>query len=144
MAVAARKLETPHRFGPVAVKLVKRRRAQGHPAARIGGLVVAALALGLTYVALTAGVTAQTYRLSAASALHAQLLVDDRAAHDRVAELQSLARLEEVAARLKMTAPAKLAVIASPPAAPTASRPVEGPLAVVTRWLSHTLTPPSL
>jgi hypothetical protein len=94
------------------------------------------LVLMLLYVGLMAGLTGQTYRLAAASRVHATLIERNHALRSRVAQLESVDRLEAVARRLHMTEPSKVAFISThaPP------QPVDQPFALfarivaVTRW----------
>lgn len=95
------------------------------------------LALLLIYVGGTAGLTAQTYKLAAEQRVHNTLIEENNDLRSRVAQLESVDRLQAVARQLHMAEPNKVAFIASP----TAAKPVDRKLAFlariagVTRWL---------
>ncbi len=74
-------------------------------------LSIVPLALILLYVGLMAGLTAQTYRLAADQRVHATLLERNNALRSRVAELESVDRLEAAARKLHMTEPNKVAFV---------------------------------
>lgn len=94
------------------------------------------LVLLLLYVGLMAGLTAQTYRLNADQRVHTVLVERNTALRSRVAQLESVDRLEAVARQLHMTEPSKVAFITTP----AAPRPVVRAFALfarilgVTRW----------
>jgi cell division protein FtsB len=98
----------------------RRRRVKIAGSARRLIYCVIPLVLLLLYVGLMAGLTAQTYRLAADQRTHATLLERNNALRSRVAELESVDRLEQVARELHMTEPNKVAFInTSAPAQPT-------------------------
>ena len=70
----------------------------------------------VAYVGLTAELAAQTYRLNADQIQQAQLVQADDELRQRVAQLQSVAKLEAAAAALHMKEPAHVAVLTLPPA----------------------------
>jgi hypothetical protein len=82
---------------------------------RIAAFAAIPLVLILTYVWLTAQVTAQTYRLHDDQARQAEMLQRDNELRQQVARLESLPRLEAAAAKLHMTVPPGVAIIAPPP-----------------------------
>ncbi len=103
--------------------------------ARLALMVAVPLALVLSYVGLTAELTSQTYRLAAAQAQQAQLLQTDAELHQRLAQLQSVARLESAAAMLHMKEPARMSVIVLP-APPHKTPPtLASRFADLKRWL---------
>jgi uncharacterized membrane protein YgcG len=69
----------------------------------------------IAYVGFTAELAAQTYRLNADQAEQAQLFQTTDELRQRVAQLQSVAKLEAAAAALQMKEPAHIAVITLPP-----------------------------
>jgi len=79
---------------------------------RLGLLVALPIALIVTYVWLTAQLTAQTYRLHDDQALRNALVQRDNALRQQVAQLESLPRLESAAAKLHMHVPQSVAIIA--------------------------------
>ena len=81
-------------------------------------LVAVPLALILTYVWLTAQLTAQTYRLHDDQSTQTVLLQHNNELRQQVARLESLPRLEAAAAKLKMSVPPGIALVA--PAQPPA------------------------
>lgn len=91
------------------------RRKTAFTARLIATALVPLLAL-LVYVGLTAELTAQTYRLNADQTLQSQLVRTDDNLHQRLAQLQSVARLEAAAAALHMREPSQVAVITLPSA----------------------------
>ena len=88
-------------------------------AARVIVFAVVPLLMLLAYVGLTAELAAQTYRLNADQARQAQLVQEGDSLHQRLAQLQSVARLEAAAAALHMREPAHVAVITLPSTAST-------------------------
>ncbi|MDQ6781132.1 MAG: hypothetical protein M3Z37_08310 [Candidatus Eremiobacteraeota bacterium] len=105
--------------------------------ARLFGLCLLPLAALLIYVALTAGLTAQTYALGVQQQQHARLIDKTNALRSNVAQLESVDRLQAVARQLHMSEPAKVAVIALPAARPPERRTAfMDRLMHMTRWLS--------
>ena len=92
----------------------RRARLQRWSSARLALLIVLPLFAILSYVGLTAELTAQTYRLAADQSTQAQLLQSDDELRQRLAQLQSVAQLESAAARLGMKEPARISVITLP------------------------------
>jgi hypothetical protein len=97
----------PRRTGRVA----RRSSAQ---TVRLIALIAAPLIMVLAYVGLTAELAQQTYRLNADQTQQASLILTDDALHQRIAALQSVARLEAAAKALHMKEPAHIAVIVLP------------------------------
>ncbi len=115
----------------------RRRRVKVVGAARKLVYGVLPLVLILLYVGLMAGLTAQTYKLAADQRVHASLTERNNALRSRVAQLESVDRLQAVARQLHMTEPRKLAFVTTP----SAAQPVVHTFALfarilgVTRWL---------
>jgi len=118
MALAARELErhpkAERRRSGIRVRRLRVRVASRGMA--IALFAVVPLSLVLAYVFLTAQLTAQTYRLHDAQARQAVLSQQEAELRDQVAQLESLPRLEAAAAKLHMTVPSKVVLVA-PPAA---------------------------
>lgn len=121
-AAHAYKIEFDRRLAP-APRSVRAPRHRGRAArrktaftARLVAVAVVPLLMLFAYVGLTAELAAQTYRLSAAQTRQAQLVQMDDNLHQRLAQLQSVARLEAAAAALHMREPSHVAVITLPPA----------------------------
>ena len=124
------KLRSPHhKHGRITRR--KRLRALG----RIVAYVVLPVALVLAYVDLTACLTAQTYRLSTESIRNAHLQRTANELRNTVAQLESLDRLQAVAAKLHMSEPTGVAVVTMPAQQPQ-RRAWEGPIAIVARWFA--------
>ena len=106
--------------------------------ARLIALCLIPLFALLMYVALTAGLTAQTYALGVQQQRHARLVEKIHSLHSQVAQLESVDRLQSVARQLHMTEPAKVAVIALPRTAQVQERRTAflQRLVSMTRWLS--------
>lgn len=85
-------------------------------AARVLAFALIPLIMLLAYVGLTAELAAQTYRLNADQTDQAQLVQASDELHQRLAQLQSVARLEAAASALHMKEPTSIAVITLPPA----------------------------
>src|SRR5579863_6825804 len=119
MALAARELErhpkAERRRSGIRVRRLRVRVASRGMAIALFAAVP--LAFVLAYVFLTAQLTAQTYRLHDAQARQAVLSQQDAELRDQVAQLESLPRLEAAAAKLHMTVPSKVALVAPPAAA---------------------------
>jgi hypothetical protein len=120
MALAARvyRLEEPQ------PKLRRIKRSNRHRV-RVAGrgmrnasLAVIPLVLILVYVGLTAQLTAQTYRLHDDQALQTALVARNTELRQQVARLESLPRLEAAAAKLHMTVPPGVALLAPEQPAP--------------------------
>jgi hypothetical protein len=105
--------------------------------ARVLTLCLMPLFLVLVYVGLMAGLTAQTYRLTADQRLHASLVDRNNALRSREAQLESVENLEAAARKLHMTEPKKVAFIWTPAAAARAPRRLALFVQIlgVTRWL---------
>ncbi|MBV8082362.1 MAG: hypothetical protein JOY86_05195 [Candidatus Eremiobacteraeota bacterium] len=121
-AATAFKLEFDQRLAPPprgarsprpAGRAARRKRFS---VARLGACAAAPLIFLFGYVALNAELVAQTYRLNADQQTQAQLVQSDDALHQRLAQAQSVARLEAAAAALHMKEPARVAVINVPSA----------------------------
>ena len=84
--------------------------------ARLLAIVAVPLFMLFAYVALTAELASQTYRLSADQAQSASLVQADDDLRQRLSALQSVARLEAAAAAMHMKEPTHIAVITLPPA----------------------------
>jgi hypothetical protein len=99
-------------------------------------LVAIPLALILTYVWLTAQLTAQTYRLHDDQSTQTVLLQHDNELRQQVARLESLPQLEAAAAKLKMSVPPGVALVApAQPSAKTAAQTAfAASLADVRKW----------
>jgi len=121
-AATAFKLEFDRRLAPPPRNM--RRNAPAPRASRrktalvsrIVALGAIPIALLCGYVGLNAELIAQTYRLNADQQLKVQLVQSDDALHQRLAQAQSVARLEAAAAALHMKEPASVAVITLPAA----------------------------
>ena len=113
MALAARVHQTqePRRVRPGKRARRVRVRVAGH-GVRVTSLAAIPLALVLTYVWLTAQLTAQTYRLHDAQARQTALLARESDLRQQAARLESLPRLEAAAAKLHMRAPQGVALVA--------------------------------
>jgi C4-dicarboxylate-specific signal transduction histidine kinase len=114
MALAARVYEEDRtlrtrRTGKRAQRVRFRIAGKG---ARIALLAAIPLALVLAYVGLTAQLTAQTYRLHDDQARQTALAQRDNELRQQVARLESLPRLEAAAAKLHMTVPGGIALVA--------------------------------
>lgn len=119
------------------VRRVRRRRTKVLSGARWSAICVAPLIVLLLYVALTAGLTAQTYTLGREQRTHARLLEQNTLLRSRVAQLQSVERLQATAHALHMTEPAQVALIDLPSAAAAPERRAAffQRLASIARWL---------
>ena len=123
MALAARiiyedgKQERKHFRGARARRVRIRLAGRGTKTASIAAIP---LALLLAYVWLTAQLTAQTYRLHDDQAAASVLVQQDNELRQQVAKLESLPRLEAAAAKLHMTVPPGVALVAPPFAAAAA------------------------
>lgn len=108
----------------------KLRRYMRAPA--VLGLIVT---LVLGYVGMTVELTAQTYRLSADQNRHAALAQTTASLQQRLAQLESMPRLERAAAQLHMTDPRQVVVIAIPSLAQARHAPTLAMrLANLARW----------
>jgi hypothetical protein len=121
-AAHAYKIEFDRRLTPPA-RPVRAPRHRGRAVrrktaftARLIAIAVVPLVALFVYVGLTAELAAQTYRLNADQTLQTQLVQTDDNLHQRLAQLQSVARLEAAAAALHMREPSHVAVITLPPA----------------------------
>jgi len=96
----------------------RRRRTRIAGSARRLVLCTVPLVLVLLYVGLMAGLTAQTYRLAADQRDRTTLIERNNALRSRVAELESVDRLETVARQLHMTEPNSVAFLTTAPPRP--------------------------
>ncbi|MBC5823865.1 MAG: hypothetical protein GIW99_00930 [Candidatus Eremiobacteraeota bacterium] len=103
----------------IAVKKPRRRSIGAGMAALLS---IAVLALILAYVAMTAELTAQTYRLVDERAERSALNERNNDLRQKVARLESLPRLQSAAAALQMREPTQFADLAQP-ASMAARRP---------------------
>jgi len=122
MALAARAMRVePRRPNAATGARVRRLRANAaSKRLRIFAFVVFPLALVVGYVWLTALLTAQTYRLHDEQQRQVALVQEYHQLRAQVADLESLPRLEAAAAKLHMTVPGRVALVA-----PARSAPVE-------------------
>jgi hypothetical protein len=139
MALAARELAPqPNRKTARPGRRARLRVRVAGKGISIAAIAALPLALVLGYVWLTAQLTAQTYRLHDAQARQAVLIQQDTELRQQVARLESLPRLEAAAARLHMTVPSIVALIA--PRQSTAQRPpitaIAASIAGVQRWFT--------
>jgi hypothetical protein len=95
------------------------------------------LVLVLLYVGMMAGLTAQTYRLASDQKVRATLVERNNGLRSRVAQLESVDRLQAVARKLHMTEPSKVAFISQPQAPQSQARrfALFAGIIGVTRWL---------
>ncbi|MGI8737153.1 MAG: hypothetical protein ACR2KS_07780 [Candidatus Eremiobacter antarcticus] len=91
-----------------------RRRLKVFANAKALGFCLAPVIMVLLYVGLMAGLTAQTYRLSAQERLRSDLIQRDASLRSRVAQLESVDRLQAVARQLHMGPPKRVAVLPLP------------------------------
>lgn len=97
---------------PRVVRKSRRVKIQLSRGMRIGFYVTLPIVLVVTYVWLTAQLTAQTYRLHDDQALRSALTQRDNDLRQQVAKLESLPRLEEAARKLHMHVPQSVAIVA--------------------------------
>lgn len=91
----------------------------------------------LAYVGLTAQVTAQTYRLAALESRQNELLQTKEELRQHLQVLQSMPRLEAIAAKLHMAEPGTIAVIRLPsPRSEAKGASLAARLPLVSRWLT--------
>jgi len=109
-----RMLPPPRTLTARPVRRAARRKAGA--AARVAVFTFVPLLMLVAYVALTAELAAQTYRLNADQMQQAQLVQADDDLRQRVAQAQSVAKLEAAAAALHMKEPGHVAVLTLPPA----------------------------
>jgi hypothetical protein len=139
MALAARVLEPqPKRKPRHPGRRARLRVRVAGKGLTIAAIVAIPLALVLAYVWLTAQLTAQNYRLHDAQARQIALNQQDTELRQQVARLESLPRLEAAAARLHMTVPSGVALIAPWPS--TQPQPhitaIAASIADVRHWFS--------
>ena len=116
MALAAR----VHRYDEeIERRPVSRRPRRTQVRVRVAGkgvrvtmLVAVPLALVLAYVWLTAQLTSQTYRLHDDQARQTALVQRDNELRQQVARLESLPRLQAAAAKLHMSVPQAVTLVA--------------------------------
>jgi len=111
-----RRLAPPPRSARVPRSGGRAARRKTASTARLVAIAVLPLLMLFVYVGLTAELATQTYRLNADQTIQAQLVQTDDSLHQRLAQLQSVARLEAAAAALHMREPSHVAVITLPPA----------------------------
>lgn len=110
-----RTLAPPSRMLQARHKKRTARRKVGS-AVRFAIVALVPLFMLIAYVGLTAELAAQTYRLNADQSQQVQLVQTDDNLRQRVAQLQSVAKLEAAAAALHMKEPGHIAVLTLPPA----------------------------
>lgn len=135
-AIAAQPKPHPHRERPGKRARRARIRVAGK-GVRTLAIVAVPLALILSYVALTAQLTAQTYRLQDDQLRQQHLLARNNELRQQVARLESLPRLEAAAAKLQMTVPSGVSLIA-PAHAPHSQPPptaLAASIAGLREWL---------
>ncbi len=123
---------------PLSRRRRQRSLAQTLARARLAAWCAVPLVLILLYVAGTADLTTQTYRLAAAQRLHATLAERNAALRSRVAELESVQNLQAVARKLHMTEPRSIAFLPLPSAGPPRPAPRVALFARflgLTRWI---------
>lgn len=142
MALAARVYqhddlpERPSRPRPRVVRKTRRDKVRLNQTMRVGLLVALPIALIITYVWLTAQLTAQTYRLHDDQALRSALVQRDNELRQQVAQLESLPRLESAAAKLHMHVPQSVSIVApSHAAAPKTATSIAATLDGLRKWL---------
>jgi len=138
MALAARVYQSDDEVSrPPSGKRARRARVRvAGKGLRVTSLAVIPLALILTYVWLTAQLTAQTYRLHDDQTRQAALVQRNNDLRQKVAGLESLPRLEAAAAKLKMTVPPGISLVApaQPPGKTTAQTAFAASIADVRKW----------
>ena len=138
MAVAARALrhDQERRTKPRVRRARRVRVRVAGRGVRLMTLAALPLAFVLAYVWLTAQLTAQTYRLHDAQASMTALTQRDNELRQRVARLESLPRLEAAAAKLHMTVPPGVALLAPAEQAhvPGAQTAIAASLAGMRKW----------
>jgi cell division protein FtsL len=126
MALAARVYrqdEYPHekpaiKTRPRIVRKSRKIKIQLSRGVRTGLFTALPIVLVVTYVWLTAQLTAQTYRLHDDQALRTALTQRDNDLRQQVAKLESLPRLEDAARKLHMHVPQSVAIVAPAHVAP--------------------------
>jgi len=97
---------------PRVVRKTRLTKVRLNRTVRLCLLVALPIALIVTYVWLTAQLTAQTYRLHDDQALRNALVQRDNELRQQVAQLESLPRLESAAAKLHMHVPQSVSIVA--------------------------------
>lgn len=118
VALQAPKAPKAKRPRPRVVRKSRKVKLRVSRSVRLALLVAVPIALVVTYVWLTAQLTAQTYRLHDDQALRSALALRDNELRQQVAKLESLPRLEQAAARLHMHVPQSVAIVAPGHAVP--------------------------
>ncbi|HYK52261.1 MAG TPA: hypothetical protein VEV38_01860 [Candidatus Eremiobacteraceae bacterium] len=139
MALAARVYQHDEPSSKPRPRVVRKSRlikVRLNKTVRIGLIVALPIALIVTYVWLTAQLTAQTYRLHDDQALRNALVQRDNELRQQVAQLESLPRLESAAAKLHMRVPQGVAVVAPSHAAPPKpATSIAASIDVLAKWL---------
>jgi len=137
MALAARayRADDDVRHAPSGKRARRVRVRTAGKGVKIASLAAVPVALLLTYVWLTAQLTAQTYRLHDDQARQTVLVQRDNELKQKVAQLESLPRLEAAAAKLHMTVPPSVSLVAplTPPKT-SAQTALAASLADVRKW----------
>jgi hypothetical protein len=103
---------------PRVVRKSRLIRVRLNKTVRLGLVIALPIAFIVTYVWLTAQLTAQTYRLHDDQALRAALVQRDNELRQQATQLESLPRLESAAAKLRMRVPQSVSIVAPSHAAP--------------------------
>jgi hypothetical protein len=143
MALAARVYQhddlpgrPPAKPRPRVVRKSRRIKVRLNHTARVALLVALPIAFIVTYVWLTAQLTAQTYRLHDDQALRNALVQRDNELRQQVTQLESLPRLESAAAELHMHVPSSVSIVAPPhAAAPKPTTAIAASLDGLRKWL---------
>jgi len=121
---------------PRVVRKTRRTKIRLNQTVRLVLLVALPIACIVTYVWLTAQLTAQTYRLHDDQALRNALVQRDNELRQQVTQLESLPRLESAAAKLHMHVPSSVSIVApshAPVPKPTTS--IAASLDGLRKWL---------
>ena len=144
MALAARVYrqdEYPHekpalKTRPRIVRKSRKIKIQLNRGVRTGLFTALPIVLVVTYVWLTAQLTAQTYRLHDDQALRSALTQRDNDLRQQVAKLESLPRLEDAARKLHMHVPQSVAIVAPAHVAPQhPATSIASSLSGLRKWL---------
>jgi len=121
---------------PRVARKTRRIKVRLNHTVRLAILVALPIAFIVSYVWLTAQLTAQTYRLHDDQALRNALIQRDNELRQQVAQLESLPRLESAAARLHMHVPQGVALVAPSHAAPpTPATSIAASIDGLRKWL---------
>lgn len=117
---------------------LRRAQRRGYLALLRVGAIAALLVVPLmVYVMLTANLTSLNYKLARVQAQKTALLAQTMRQEDTIAKLESRERLAAIAAALDMHDPGTYAVVALPPAQPSAAPPRGvALLGAMNQWLS--------